>query len=121
MRRYSFLWATGLVFLVTLVLHWWLGWHAYVSEATQHGESPQVRDFLVELGRDTFENWQSEFLQLCWQVAALAFLYHAGSPQSRGDDERMEAKLNALLQKLDPDNAEALIADLDRRWPGRQE
>lgn len=26
--------------------------------------------------RDTFENWQSEFLQLLWQVAGLAILLH---------------------------------------------
>jgi hypothetical protein len=120
MRRYSFLWVTGLIFIVTLVLHWWFGWHAYVSEATQHGQRPEFRDFAVEIGRDTFENWQSEFLQLCWQVAGLAFLYYAGSPQSRGDDERMEAKLDDLLKKLDPENGERRIAELDARWPGRQ-
>jgi len=119
MKKYSFLWVTGAIFLVTLVLHWWFGWHAYVSEAAQHGQEPQTRDFLVEIGRDTFENWQSEFLQLAWQVAGLAFLYYAGSPQSRGDDERMEAKLDALLKKLDPDTAERLIKDLDERYPGR--
>jgi hypothetical protein len=33
--------------------------------------------------RDTLENWQSEFLQLIWQVAGLAILLHVGSPQSK--------------------------------------
>ena len=84
MKKYSFLWVTGAIFLVTLAAHWWLGWQAYASQAMQHGQSPDLGGFLVEIGRDTFENWQSEFLQLCWQVAALSFLYYAGSPQSRG-------------------------------------
>jgi hypothetical protein len=26
--------------------------------------------------RDTFENWQSEFLQLIWQVAGLSYLWY---------------------------------------------
>jgi hypothetical protein len=117
MKKYSFLWVTGAIFVITLIGHWWFGWYAYVSEATDHGQAPQVRDFLVEIGRDTLENWQSEFLQLCWQVAGLSFLYYAGSPQSRGDDERMEAKIDALLRKLDPEIAEDLIAELDREHP----
>ena len=119
MKRYSFLWVTGLFFLVSLVLHWWFGWQAFLGEQTAHGQPPQVNDYLIEMMRDTMENWQSEFLQLMWQVAGLAFLYYAGSPASRGDDERMEAKLDALLRRLTPEDAEQVIRDLDRQWPGR--
>jgi hypothetical protein len=63
--------------------------------------------------RDTLENWQSEFLQLLWQVAGLAILLHIGSPQSKEGDERKEAKLDAILQRLDPENADKLIRELD--------
>ena len=42
--------------------------------------------------RDTLENWQSEFLQLMWQVGGLAFLLYVGSPQSKEGDERVEAE-----------------------------
>ena len=119
MKKYSFLWVTGLLFIVTLSGHWVLGWYAYVSEAAQHGQTPQVAEFLIQIGRDTLENWQSEFLQVCWQVAGLAFLYYAGSPQSRGDDERMEAKLDEVLRKLNPQEADKIIAALDRQYPGR--
>jgi hypothetical protein len=54
----------------------------------------------------TFENWQSEFLQLVWQAAGLALFYHWGSSQSRESDERIEAKIDALLRdrNLDPNN-----------------
>ncbi len=119
MKRYSFLWVTGAIFLVSLVGHWWFGWQAYLNEQAQHGQSPEVNGYLIEMMRDTLENWQSEFLQLIWQVAALAFLYYAGSPQSRGDDERMEAKLDMLLRKVEPEVADRVIKELDRKYPGR--
>ena len=121
MKRYSFLWVTGLIFLVSLVLHWWFGWQAFVGEQEAHGQPPETSAYLIEMMRDTMENWQSEFLQLMWQVAGLAFLYYAGSPQSRGDDERMEAKLDALLRRISPEDADKVIDDLDRDWPGRGE
>lgn len=38
--------------------------------------------------RDTFENWQSEFLQLIWQVVALTYFWYIGSPQSKEEEER---------------------------------
>jgi hypothetical protein len=65
--------------------------------------------------RDTLENWQSEFLQLIWQVAGLAILLYVGSPQSREGDERKEAKLDAILEAVDKDGKKKLAA-LDRQF-----
>lgn len=71
------------------------------------------------MARDTLENWQSEFLQLIWQVAGLALLLYVGSPQSKEGDDRMEAKLDALLRRVAPEAAERLIAEIDGRYAGR--
>ena len=120
MRRYSFLWVTGVLFLGAFIGHWMFAWFAHVAEQRQNGLAPDVGAYLLEILRDTFENWQSEFLQLGWQVAGLAWLYYAGSPQSRGDDERMEEKLDAILRRLDAAQAESVIRDLDQRFPGRK-
>jgi hypothetical protein len=120
MKRYSFLWVTLVLFGSAFIGHWVYAWFAYVDEQQQISQPVQVNGYLVEILRDTFENWQSEFLQLAWQVAGLAFLYYAGSPQSRGDDERMEEKLDALLRRLEPEQADAIIKDLDARFPGRR-
>jgi hypothetical protein len=57
--------------------------------------------------RDTFENWQSEFLQLVWQVGGLAMLLWVGSPQSKEGDDRVEAKIDAILKVVDPKGADA--------------
>ena len=64
--------------------------------------------------RDTFENWQSEFLQLLWQVVGLAYFLYLGSPASKENDDRMEAKIDELL-KLQP-GGEQLIAKLDEKY-----
>jgi hypothetical protein len=67
--------------------------------------------------RDTFENWQSEFLQLIWQVAGLAFLIYIGSLQSKAGDERKEAKLDLILKSVNPEKADELINNLDTKYP----
>ena len=103
MKRYAYGWLTLLFFLVSIAGHWWLGWDAYVADATEHGQAPQMNDYLVEMGRDTFENWQSEFLQLLWQVVGLAYFLYVGSPASKENDDRIEAKIDALLRRSGAD------------------
>lgn len=115
MKRYAYGWLTAIFFLVSIALHWVFGWYAYVDEATQHGQVAQFSQFAVQLGRDTFENWQSEFLQLIWQVVGLAYFLYVGSPSSKENDDRLEAKIDALL-RLTGDRGEAIIADLDERY-----
>ncbi len=116
--RYSFAWVTLGFFLITLIGHWVFGWFAYAGEQKLHGQLPNVPDFAVQMLRDTLENWQSEFLQLIWQVMGLAFLLHVGSPQSKEGDDRVEAKIDAILRAVDPD-AEPRIERIDRNYLGR--
>ena len=96
MKKYAYAWITIAFFLISIIGHWVFGWYAFVDEAAEHAQQPQFSAYLVEMGRDTFENWQSEF-QLLWQVAGLAILLHVGSPQSKEGDDRMEAKLDAIF------------------------
>lgn len=69
----------------------------YLNEAAEHGQSPELSNYLNEMLRDTFENWQSEFLQLLWQVVGLAYFLYLGSPSSHENDDRLETKVDALL------------------------
>jgi hypothetical protein len=119
-KRYGFAWVTAGFFLVTLVGHWVFGWFTYVSEQHAHHQPVQVQDYLVQMMRDTLENWQSEFLQLLWQVVGLALLLYVGSPQSKEGNDRMEAKIDALLHKVDPGNADRIIANIDDAYSGRE-
>ena len=116
MRRYAYGWITLGFFLISFALHWMFGWFAFVDEASQHGETPELSSYLVEMGRDTFENWQSEFLQLIWQVVGLAYFLYVGSPSSKENDDRLEAKVDALLRMNGGDEADALIAEIDHEY-----
>jgi hypothetical protein len=119
LKQYGFAWVTGGFFVISLIGHWLFGWFAYASEQRAHNRPVQASEYVVQMSRDTLENWQSEFLQLLWQVGGLALLLHVGSPQSKEGDDRMEAKIDAILLALDPHNGEQAIDDIDRRYEGR--
>jgi hypothetical protein len=117
MKRYGFLWVTLILFLGSLAGHWTAGWLAFVEEQRQHNQTPEVSAFVVEASRDTLENWQSEFLQLIWQVAGLAWLLHVGSPQSKEGDDRKEEKIDELLKLVNEEQGQAIIKRLDKKYP----
>ena len=114
-RKYAYAWLTIGFFAVSLALHWWFGWRAYVDEATAHGQAAQSAEYLNEMMRDTFENWQSEFLQLLWQVVGLAYFLYVGSPSSKENDDRLEAKVDALLH-FHGDKGRSLVEQLDAHF-----
>ncbi|BAI95214.1 hypothetical protein Sj15T_31020 [Sphingobium sp. TA15] len=116
MKRYAYGWITALFFLVSIAAHWIFGWYAFVEEAREHGQLVEVGSYLVEMGRDTFENWQSEFLQLIWQVVGLAYFLYVGSPASKENDDRLEAKVDELMKLVGGEKAEAMIAAIDERY-----
>ncbi|MCF6407862.1 hypothetical protein L3C95_33555 [Chitinophaga filiformis] len=118
-KRKGYVWITLLFFIVSVVLHWYFGWQVFVEEQAQHGQPVLTSDYIMEMMRDTMENWQSEFLQLIWQVAGLAFLWYTGSPQSKEGDDRKEEKLDFIIRRLDPDNAEQLLAQWKQKYPDK--
>lgn len=113
--KYAYAWITLGFFLGSLVLHWYFGWEAFVDEAHEHGSPPEVAGYLHEMLRDTFENWQSEFLQLLWQVVGLAYFLYLGSPSSKENDDRLEAKVDELLRMQGP-RGEAVVRELDDKF-----
>ena len=119
LKKYGFAWVTLGFLAISLVGHWLFGWFAYVDEQDAVGRSVETTGYLVEMLRDTFENWQSEFLQLLWQVVGLTLLLYVGSPQSKDSEDRSEAMLEEILRKVDPKGAEATLAELDRQHPSR--
>jgi hypothetical protein len=116
-RKYGFAWVTLGFLVISIIGHWVFGWFAYVNEQTAHNAPIEVSGYVVELLRQTFENWQSEFLQLLWQVVGLTILLYVGSPQSKESEDRSEAKLDAILKRVDPEGADKTLADISRRYP----
>ena len=118
-KRKGFLWVTLILFTVSVGLHWIFGWKTFKHEQEEHQQPVVVAEYVQEMMRDTMENWQSEFLQLIWQVAGLAFLWYAGSPQSKEGDDRKEEKLDYIIKKLDPENYESLLKDWSEKYPAK--
>jgi len=114
-RKYAYAWLTVAFFLVSLLLHWHFGWQAFQDQAREHHTTPQLAQFVTEAARDTFENWQSEFLQLLWQVVGLAYFLYLGSPSSHENDDRLEAKVDALLH-FQGDRGKEIVVHLDRHF-----
>lgn len=95
-KKYGYAWVTLGFFLISITGHLFFGAWAYLDE---HGAGMGwLNGFLVEWARDTFENWQSEFLQLLWQVGGLAFLLYLNSPQSKEGAERLEHKVDWIME-----------------------
>ncbi len=115
-KKYGYFWVTLVLFLGSLIGHWTFAWFAYIEEQQSHSQPVEVKGYLVEVSRDTLENWQSEFLQLIWQVAGLAYLFYVGSPQSREEDDRLEEKIDYILKKVDSQNGEKKIKELDEYY-----
>lgn len=116
LKKYGFAWVTLGFLAVSIVGHWVFGWFAYIGDQQAMGATVAVEGYLVEMLRDTFENWQSEFLQLLWQVVGLTVLLYVGSPQSKESEDRSEEKLDAILRAVDT-NAEQILADIESRHP----
>jgi hypothetical protein len=114
--KYGYAWITLGFFLISLIGHWLFGWLSYTGEQLAHNQPIEIPDYLFQMTRDTLENWQSEFLQLLWQVAGLAILLHVGSPQSKEGNDRLEDKIDAILRTVDPDRGAQIIAELDQRF-----
>jgi len=115
LNKYGYFWVTAAFFLITFIGHWAFAWSAYVEEQNAHSQPVEVSQYIIQTSRDTLENWQSEFLQLVWQVAGLAFLLYVGSPQSKEGDDRKEEKLDAILKAVDK-NGEDVIAKLNNKY-----
>lgn len=61
------------------------------QNALEHGQPFQMSEFWVSFMKDTFENWQSEFLQVLTFVVLTKYFIYEGSKESK------------TLQQLDDD------------------
>jgi hypothetical protein len=95
------------LFFATWIGHGIAQWQTFTDEQIEHGQTPEVGDFVSEFGRATLENWQSEFLQLFSFVVLAALYIHKGSAESKDGTEKLEASLRRIEQQLGtlPDHA----------------
>lgn len=118
-KKYGFAWVTIGFLLFSLLGHWIFGWFAFVGEHQDQSLPVEVGSYVTVMLRDTFENWQSEFVQLLWQVAGLTLLLYVGSPQSKESEDRAEAMIKAILKRVDPDGATRTLAEIEKKYPSK--
>lgn len=106
LRAYSFGIVTAVFFLLSWVGQFVFQMMVQRNDSAEHGQPFSWSEYLPQFFASTLENWQSEFLQLIWQAAGLALFYFWGSSQSKEGDDRLEAKVDRLLQHIDVDPTE---------------
>ena len=116
LKKKGYLWVTLVLFLLSIGLHWYFGYEAFKNDQIAHHQAIKMGEYITEMMRDTMENWQSEFLQLIWQVAGLSFLWYVGSPTSKEGEDRKEEKLDYIISKLDPENYNKMIKEWEEKY-----
>ena len=118
-RDYGLGIALAILFIVSWVVQSLTGWVEFAGQQQSHGETAELfgpSGYFWTWMSATFENWQSEFLQLLWQVVGLAYFLYIGSPASKENDDRLEAKIDALLRINAGEQAEKVIENLDKHF-----
>jgi hypothetical protein len=92
------------MFLVSWTLQTWMGWVEFVADQQSHGQTAEAfgdSGYFWSWGQATFENWQSEFLQVFTFVVLTTFLVHRRSHESPDADADVEAALRRIEARLD--------------------
>jgi hypothetical protein len=97
-KKRGYLYVTIMFFAVSWLVHGITAYNQFVEEQNEHGQPVEMNLFWNEFIRQTMENWQSEFLQLSWQIGGLMILFAVASPQDRIGEERKEKILEKILE-----------------------
>lgn len=107
MRRFARDYGLGMVLAVLFIISWLLqsltGWVEFTAEQQSHGEAAELfgsSGYFWPWMAATFENWQSEFLQLFTMVVLTAFLIHKGSSESKDSDDELMLELSRVRRQL---------------------
>ena len=100
-KNFSLSLAFCFLFLGSWAAHGIVEYQSYEAEQKAHGEQVTTVGFINDFSKATLENWQSEFLQLFSFVVLAALFIHHGSAESKDSDDRIEAILHRIEQKLD--------------------
>jgi hypothetical protein len=113
----------GAVYLLVLLFAGsWLGHFLTMvrqvrDEASTHGEPFLWAQFWPEFWSSTFENWQSEWLQLVFQAILLLGAKHWLFQVDAEDAERLERKVDAISRQLglDPNESDEPAPEREQR------
>jgi hypothetical protein len=101
----------AVMFIGAWLLQTWTGWIEFVAQQAEQGRDAVAfgpDGYVWPWAQATFENWQSEFLQVFVFIVLTTFLVHRHSHESPDADydneaslRRIEAKIDALERRLE--------------------
>lgn len=103
-RDYGLSITLAVLFIGAWVLQTWMGWVEFVSEQRSLGQTAEAfgpDGYFWRWGQATFENWQSEFLQVFTFIVLTTFLVHKKSHESPDTDYDTEAALRRIEAQLE--------------------
>jgi len=103
-RSYGLSITLAVMFLIALALQTWTGWVQFIADQAAHGESAEAfgpKGYVWRWAESTFENWQSEFLQIFVFIVLTTFLVHRKSHESPDTDHATEASLRRIEAKIE--------------------
>jgi len=112
-RDYGLSMTLAAMFLLAWALQTWTGWVEFVGQQSAVGQPATAfgdGGYVWSWAQATFENWQSEFLQVFVFIVLTTFLVHRKSHESPDTDYEDEAALRRIEAKID---------DLERRLADR--
>ena len=92
------------LFLGAWTLQTWTGWVEFVADqarTARRAEAFGPDGYIWSWAQATFENWQSEFLQVFVFIVLTTFLVHRNSHESPDTDYDTEAALRRIEAKLE--------------------
>lgn len=112
LRRWGAVWLLVILFAGSWVGQFFTQMSEFVSEQKQHGVAFMWSDFWPVFLASTFENWQSEWLQLVFQAILLLGAKHLIFRADSEDLERIEKKVDDI--RADMGMAEKPSPDFER-------
>jgi hypothetical protein len=110
-RDYGLSITLAVFFVGAWTLQTWTGWVEFVAQQKAVGQPAEAfgdGGYVWSWAQATFENWQSEFLQVFIFIVLTTFLVHRRSHESPDTDYENEASLRRIEAKLD---------ELEKRLP----
>ena len=92
------------LFVGAWLLQTWTGWIEFVAQQAEAGKDAVAfgaEGYVWSWAQATFENWQSEFLQVFVFIVLTTFLVHRKSHESPDTDYDTEAALRRIEAKVD--------------------
>jgi len=103
-RDYNLSIVVGAMFVVSFVVHAIFGWWQYAADQAANGQIANLwgpDGYVIYFGEWTFQNWQSEFLEVLILIVLTSFLIHKGSHESKDGEDEMRATLQRIEKQVE--------------------